>query len=53
MQLKRFSAEFKSKTALEKLKEQNNNIRNSHLYQVYPNKVYTWKNYLMAFETYL
>jgi putative transposase len=47
MQRKSFSAEFKSKVALEAIKEQATINEIAAKYQVFPNQVCTWKKELL------
>jgi len=47
MQRKHFSAEFKSKVALEAIKEQMSLNEIASKYEVYPNQVSTWKRELL------
>ena len=47
MQRKSFSAEFKSKVALEAIKEQTTINEIATKYQVFPNQVCTWKKELL------
>ncbi|BBH52068.1 transposase [Fluviispira sanaruensis] len=47
MQRKSFSAEFKSKGALEAIKEQTTINEIAIKYQVFPNQVCTWKKELL------
>jgi transposase-like protein len=47
MQRKKFSAEFKSKIAIEAIKEQKTINEIASEYDVYPNQVCTWKRELL------